>query len=202
MKPAAASSRWRDWTCAVGDPDRDAFLDAIVVNAAIGGSTNAQPHIMAMARHAGVELNSSDWMEYGHKVPLLLNMQPAGKFLGERFHRAGGVPAVMWELEQQGMLRSNRMTVTGAHHGREPEGPRDQRPRSDLSVRRAAEGRCRLLCPEGQPVRLRHHEDQRDFGCLPRALPEHAGQPRTSSSAAPSCSTVRATITPASTIRR
>jgi dihydroxy-acid dehydratase len=93
--------------------NRDAFLDAIVVNAAIGGSTNAQPHIMAMARHAGVELKSSDWMEHGHKVPLLLNMQPAGKFLGERFHRAGGVPAIMWELEQQGMLRSDRATVTG-----------------------------------------------------------------------------------------
>jgi dihydroxy-acid dehydratase len=66
-----------------------------------------------MARHAGVELKSTDWMEYGHKVPLLLNMQPSGKFLGERFHRAGGVPAVMWELEQQGKLRSNRLTVTG-----------------------------------------------------------------------------------------
>jgi len=93
---------------------REAFLDAIVVNAAIGGSTNAQQHIVAMARHAGVELKTSDWMEYGHKVPLLLNMQPSGKFLGERFHRAGGVPAVMWELEQQGKLRSNRLTVTGA----------------------------------------------------------------------------------------
>jgi dihydroxy-acid dehydratase len=93
--------------------NRDAFLDAIVVNAAIGGSTNAQQHIVAMARHAGVELKSSDWMEYGHKVPLLLNMQPSGKFLGERFHRAGGVPAVMWELEQQGRLRSKRLTVTG-----------------------------------------------------------------------------------------
>ncbi|HEX5343230.1 MAG TPA: IlvD/Edd family dehydratase [Duganella sp.] len=92
---------------------RDAFLDAIVVNAAIGGSTNAQQHIVAMARHAGVELKSTDWMEYGHKVPLLLNMQPSGKFLGERFHRAGGVPAVMWELEQQGRLRSDRLTVTG-----------------------------------------------------------------------------------------
>jgi dihydroxyacid dehydratase/phosphogluconate dehydratase len=68
---------------------REAFLDAIVVNAAIGGSTNAQPHIVAMARHAGVELKSSDWMEYGYDVPLLLNMQPAGKYLGERFHRAG-----------------------------------------------------------------------------------------------------------------
>ncbi|MBP0597346.1 dihydroxy-acid dehydratase family protein [Herbaspirillum sp. LeCh32-8] len=92
---------------------RDAFLDAIVVNAAIGGSTNAQPHIMAMARHAGVELHSEDWMAYGYDVPLLLNMQPAGKFLGERFHRAGGVPAVMWELQQAGKLRAGRITATG-----------------------------------------------------------------------------------------
>jgi dihydroxy-acid dehydratase len=92
---------------------RDAFLDAIVTNAAIGGSTNAQQHIMAMARHAGVEIRTEDWMKYGHDVPLLLNMQPSGKYLGERFHRAGGVPAVMWELEQKGMLRSKRLTVTG-----------------------------------------------------------------------------------------
>jgi dihydroxy-acid dehydratase len=92
---------------------RDAFLDAIVVNAAIGGSSNAQPHIMAMARHAGVELTDADWMEYGYDVPLLLNMQPAGKYLGERFHRAGGVPAVMWELRQAGLLRAGRATVTG-----------------------------------------------------------------------------------------
>ena len=93
---------------------RDAFLDAIVVNAAIGGSTNAQPHIMAMARHAGVDLRSADWMEVGHAVPLLLNMQPAGKYLGERFHRAGGVPAIMWELLEAGKLRPDRITVTGA----------------------------------------------------------------------------------------
>jgi dihydroxy-acid dehydratase len=92
---------------------RDAFLDAIVVNAAIGGSTNAQQHIMAMARHAGVDIRQEDWMEFGHEVPLLLNMQPSGKYLGERFHRAGGVPAVMWELQQAGKLRSNRLTVTG-----------------------------------------------------------------------------------------
>ncbi|MFK3737382.1 IlvD/Edd family dehydratase [Massilia sp. TN1-12] len=92
---------------------RDAFLDAIVVNAAIGGSSNAQPHIVAMARHAGVEITTDDWMDVGYDVPLLLNMQPAGKFLGERFHRAGGTPAIMWELEQKGRLRSQRLTVTG-----------------------------------------------------------------------------------------
>ena len=92
---------------------RDAFLDAIVVTSAIGGSSNAQPHLVAMARHAGVQITPDDWMDYGYDVPLLLNMQPAGAFLGERFHRAGGVPAVMWELEQAGLLRSQRPTVTG-----------------------------------------------------------------------------------------
>ena len=92
---------------------RDAFLDAMVVNAALGGSSNAQPHLMAMARHAGVELLAADWMAYGYDVPLLLDMQPAGRFLGERFHRAGGVPAVMWELLGAGKLRAERHTVTG-----------------------------------------------------------------------------------------
>jgi dihydroxy-acid dehydratase len=101
---------------------RDAFLDAIVVNAAIGGSSNAQPHIVAMARHAGVEIKPEDWMEHGYDVPLLLNMQPAGKYLGERFHRAGGVPAVMWELEQAGLLRSQRPTVTGRSMAQNLEG--------------------------------------------------------------------------------
>jgi dihydroxyacid dehydratase/phosphogluconate dehydratase len=92
---------------------KDAFLDAIVVTSAIGGSSNAQPHIMAIARHAGVEITPADWMDYGYDVPLLVNMQPAGKYLGERFHRAGGVPAVMAELLEAGLLRAQRPTVTG-----------------------------------------------------------------------------------------
>jgi dihydroxy-acid dehydratase len=92
---------------------REAFLDAIAIVAAIGGSTNAQPHITAMARHAGVELNTQDWVDYGYAVPLLLNMQPAGKYLSERFHRAGGVPAICWELLQAGKLHADRLTVSG-----------------------------------------------------------------------------------------
>jgi len=92
---------------------REAFLNAIRVNAAIGGSTNAQPHIVAMARHAGVEISPGDWMEHGYDVPLLVNMQPAGKFLSERFHRAGGVPAVMWELLQAGRFDGDALTCTG-----------------------------------------------------------------------------------------
>ena len=92
---------------------RNAFLNAIRVNAAIGGSTNAQPHIVAMARHAGVELTAADWMDHGYDVPLLVNMQPAGEYLSERFHRAGGVPAVMWELLEAGVLDGGALTCTG-----------------------------------------------------------------------------------------
>lgn len=92
---------------------RESFLNAITAIAALGGSTNAQPHLTAMARHAGVELNPQDWTQYGHEIPLLLNMQPAGKYLGERFHRAGGVPAVLHELMEAGKLHADAMTVTG-----------------------------------------------------------------------------------------
>lgn len=92
---------------------RQSFLNAIRVTAAVGGSTNAQPHIIAMARHAGVELCDDDWMEHGYDVPLLVNMQPAGKYLSERFHRAGGVPAVMSELLSAGRLDGGALTVTG-----------------------------------------------------------------------------------------
>ena len=91
---------------------REAFLNAIVATTAIGGSTNAQPHVMAMARHAGVELEPSDW-EHGYDAPLLVNMQPAGSYLGERFHRAGGVPAVLCELLRAGKIDGGVMTVTG-----------------------------------------------------------------------------------------
>lgn len=92
---------------------RASFLNAIAAIAALGGSTNAQPHLAAMARHAGVELTPADWMEYGRDIPLLVNMQPAGKYLGERFHRAGGVPAVLWELLGAGRLDGAALSVTG-----------------------------------------------------------------------------------------
>ncbi len=91
---------------------RESFLNAIVATTAIGGSTNAQPHIMAMARHAGVELEPADW-EHGYDVPLLVNMQPAGEYLGERFHHAGGVPAVVNELLRAGKIDGEALTVTG-----------------------------------------------------------------------------------------
>ncbi|HTV20664.1 MAG TPA: IlvD/Edd family dehydratase [Polyangiaceae bacterium] len=92
---------------------RASFLNAIAAIAAIGGSTNAQPHLVAMARHAGVEITPSDWMKYGRDIPLLVNMQPAGKYLGERFHRAGGVPALLCELLRAGRIDGNAASVTG-----------------------------------------------------------------------------------------
>jgi len=90
-----------------------AIRNAIVTNSALGGSTNAQPHIAAIARHAGVEINRSDWQSYGLEIPLLANVQPAGEYLGERFHRAGGVPAIMWELLQAGKIDGTIPTITG-----------------------------------------------------------------------------------------
>ena len=92
---------------------RDAFLNAIVTNTAIGGSTNAPPHLQAVARHAGTELDVTDWQAHGFEIPLLVNMQPAGEFLGEAFHRAGGVQAVMAELQKAGLLRGDALTVAG-----------------------------------------------------------------------------------------
>lgn len=92
---------------------RESFLNAIAAIAAIGGSTNAQPHLAAMAEHAGIELRPEDWMTHGHDIPLIVDMQPAGRYLGERFHRAGGVPAVLHELLGAGKLHGDVRTVTG-----------------------------------------------------------------------------------------
>ncbi len=96
---------------------RDAFINAIRVATALGGSTNAPPHIQAIARHVGVELDMQDWQDYGFDLPLLVNMQPAGKYLGERFFRAGGVPAVMGELMHAGYLNTEVLTVSGMRLG-------------------------------------------------------------------------------------
>ncbi len=92
---------------------RQAFENAIVVNTALGGSTNCPIHLTAIARHVGVELCLQDWQDIGYDVPLLVNCQPAGTFLGESFHRAGGVPAVMKELTQEGKLHGDCITVSG-----------------------------------------------------------------------------------------
>jgi dihydroxy-acid dehydratase len=96
---------------------RVAFENAIVTCSAIGGSTNAPVHINAIARHIGVPLSIQDWETLGLDVPLLVNMQPAGKYLGEEFYRAGGVPAVLHELLEHGRLRGDALTINGRSIG-------------------------------------------------------------------------------------
>ena len=92
---------------------RAAFENAIVVNSAIGGSTNAPIQLNAIARHVGVELDNDDWERIGYDVPLLVNMQPAGEYLGEEYYRAGGVPAVVAELIAMGKIDRTAITVNG-----------------------------------------------------------------------------------------
>lgn len=92
---------------------REAFENAITVNSAIGGSTNAQIHITAIARHIGVELETDAWQQVGYDIPLMANIQPAGEFLCESYHRAGGTAAVMSELLKNKKLHGDVMTVTG-----------------------------------------------------------------------------------------
>ena len=93
---------------------RQAFENAVVINSAIGGSTNAPIHLNAVARHLGVKLDNDDWQAIGHKIPLLVNLQPAGEYLGEDYHHAGGVPAVVMELLKAGLLpHPDALTVNG-----------------------------------------------------------------------------------------
>ena len=92
---------------------REAFENAIVACSAIGGSTNAPIHINAIARHAGVALSIEDWETIGYDVPLLVNLQPAGKYLGEEYYRAGGLPAVLHELIAAGRIHPHALTING-----------------------------------------------------------------------------------------
>jgi dihydroxy-acid dehydratase len=97
---------------------REAFENAIVVNSAIGGSTNAPIHLNAIARHLGVSLDNQDWQNIGHKIPMLVNLQPVGEYLGEDYHRAGGVPAVIGELIANDLLpHPDAVTANGQTMG-------------------------------------------------------------------------------------
>ncbi|MCB1427813.1 MAG: dihydroxy-acid dehydratase family protein, partial [Nitratireductor sp.] len=102
---------------------REAFENAIVVNSAIGGSTNAPIHLNSIARHLGVRLDNDDWQKHGYHVPLMVNLQPAGEYLGEDYHRAGGVPAVVNELMKAGLLpHPDAMTANGRTIGENCKG--------------------------------------------------------------------------------
>jgi dihydroxy-acid dehydratase len=92
---------------------REAFINTIRVNSAIGGSTNAPIHVNAIARHIGVELSNDDWEKYGYDIPLLVNLQPAGEYLGEDYYHAGGVPAVVAELIEKGKIDKKAITANG-----------------------------------------------------------------------------------------
>ena len=96
---------------------RKAFENAVVANSAIGGSTNAPIHINAIARHVGVKLSIEDWETVGYNIPLLVNMQPAGKYLGEEYYRAGGLPAVMHELLRAKHIHGDALTISGKTMG-------------------------------------------------------------------------------------
>ena len=151
---------------------RKAFENAIVAASAIGASTNCPPHLLAIARHMGVELAIEDWDRIGQEIPLLVDCQPAGRFLGEAFHRAGGVPAVMVELLKAGKLHGDAMTVSGRTVAQNAE--REvlvTGPRGDPHLRRAAEAARRLRHPLGQHLRQRGDEGQRHRPRLPRPLP-------------------------------
>ncbi|MDO9338324.1 MAG: IlvD/Edd family dehydratase [Caulobacter sp.] len=106
----------------------EAFHNAIVVNSAIGGSTNAPIHLTALARHVGVDVPLKDWQTHGLKVPLLVNLQPAGAYLGEDYYHAGGVPAVVSELMKQGLIHEDARTVSGRSIGDNCRGRDSQSP--------------------------------------------------------------------------
>ena len=108
---------------------RAAFINAIRVSSAIGGSTNAPIHLIALARHIGVELNLDDWQRFGYEIPLLVNLQPAGEYLGEDYYRAGGVPAVVSELMRHGLIDESALTVNGKTIGENCKAARIEDPK-------------------------------------------------------------------------
>jgi dihydroxy-acid dehydratase len=118
---------------------RKAFENAIIANSAIGGSTNAPIHINAIARHVGVKLAIEDWEKIGYDVPLLVNMQPAGKYLGEEYYRAGGLPAVMRELFKAGKGHPDALTINGKPIG--------------ANVRKAAVQDADVILPYDAPMK-------------------------------------------------
>lgn len=113
MPPARASSRWCAGLKLSKILTRQAFENAIVCASALGASTNCPPHVNAIARHAGVELTNEDWDRIGYHIPLLVNMMPAGEYLGEEYYRAGGLPAVFGELLRARFARIRSLSREG-----------------------------------------------------------------------------------------
>ena len=181
---------------------REAFLNAVVVNSALGGSTNAPIHLVALARHMGVPHVLQDWEDFGRHVPLLVNLQPAGEYLGEDFYRAGGVPAVVDQLIEAGLIHEDTLDRHRTHASRE-----NNQGRAILDddvirpLRPAVEGGGGLCRDVRQSLRQRDHEDQRDLTGIPRPLSQRSRSSRRHSKGGRSCSTGRRTTTRGSTIR-
>jgi dihydroxy-acid dehydratase len=128
---------------------REAFENVIVANAAIGGSTNAPIHMNAIAKHIGVPLDCDDWERIGFEIPLLVNVQPAGEYLGEEYFRAGGLPAVLAELIGAGKIHENALTCNGRTIGRELPGQVLVGPRRDPPLRGPAQEKAGFLNLKG-----------------------------------------------------
>ena len=143
---------------------RAAFENAIVACSAIGGSTNAPIHLNAIARHIGVALSIGDWEKIGFDVPLLVNMQPAGEYLGEEYYRAGGLPAVMHELLDAGRLHGDALTINGKTIADNVARAKASNPVVIRPYNRTAKGGSGFPGPARQSVRFRDHEDERDLG--------------------------------------
>ncbi len=150
---------------------REAFENVIVVNSAIGGSTNAPIHFNAIARHIGVKLDNDDWEKVGYEIPLLVNLQPAGQYLGEEYHRAGGVPAVVNELMKAGKIHKSAPTVSGKGIG---ENCKD-RPIADTDVirpyKKPLKDKAGFLNLKGNLFDSAIMKTGRDLRGLPQALP-------------------------------
>ena len=153
---------------------REAFENAIVAASALGASTNCPPHVNAIARHIGVKLDNADWDKIGYDIPLLVNCMPAGKYLGEAFHRAGGVPTVMRELLGQEQDPRRRDDRDRQDLRREPQVRQAGRRRGDQDLRQADAGPGGLRRAVGQPVRLGDHEDLGDLARVPPEVSREA----------------------------
>jgi dihydroxy-acid dehydratase len=144
---------------------REAFENAIVVNSAIGGSTNAPIHLNAIARHLGVKLDNDDWQAVGHAIPLLVNLQPAGEYLGEDYCHAGGVPAVVMELMKEGLLpHPGAVTANGKSIGENCRDAENLNTDVISTVAAPMKENAGFINLKGNAVRFRDHEDQRDLG--------------------------------------
>ena len=181
---------------------RAAFENAIIACSAIGGSTNAPIHINAIARHIGVPLAIEDWEEVGYDVPLLVNMQPAGAYLGEDYYRAGGLPAVMHELLTAGKIHGDALTINGRTMAENVAPAKVNNPEVILPYQQADEAAGRVQDPPRQPVRQCGDEDERNLGRVPQPLSRATRRTPMPLKAAPSCSTDPRITTSASTIPR